>query len=81
VVVDFGEHACDVDGGFVEGADGADACQGAAELFEDGGFGVAFEAFYFAGAGEVAERDVDAEGEEADGDEDYVGGDEDSGLG
>ena len=42
MVVDFGEHSSDICVAFVEGADGAYACEGRAELFEDGGFGVTF---------------------------------------
>lgn len=61
VIVDFAEHAGDVYITLVEGADGAYSCESTTKLFEDGRFGVGFEAFDFAGAGEVDACDLDAD--------------------
>jgi hypothetical protein len=61
VVVDLAEHPGDVDIAFVERADGTYSCEGAAELFKDGRFGVGFEPFDLTGAGDVETCDLNTD--------------------
>lgn len=80
MVIDLGKHARNVDVAFVEGADSAYTCEGGAELFKDRRFGIGFETFDFASTGEVETCDVDAEHQETNGENNYIGRDENTRL-
>lgn len=62
MIVDFGEHALDIDFRLVEGADGSHTCECGAELLKNRRFGIGFEAFHFTSSRDVETGYVDAEG-------------------
>ena len=78
MVVDLGEHAGDVDFGFIKGANGPDACKSGTELFEHGRFGAGFETLGFTCAGHVQPGNLNADAEEQERYNDDIGGHEET---